>query len=107
MKKLLIVIFCFVSIFCFGKVEDLYGVWKYENIEYTFEPDSMMIDEVDVEGFIYSYTLKGDTIFYHDEIDTNIVYNFVIKSLDKHEIVLRTYAEDLDSIVEFTLYRKE
>lgn len=77
----------------------LIGEWQIENVVYTFTDDSLCIDEIDIEGDIYEYSVITND---KDELYIKTIGVFGDKTVFKIEMVtdvrLRLYLVQTDLI---------
>lgn len=80
MKHLLIIAGLLFSLATAAEIPNLQGVWKDGTLEMTFLQDTLLIDEIDVEGDEYTYSVDSTnnvitvtSPFYSDTILIKIV----------------------------------
>ncbi len=77
---------------------DLYGQWQIENVTYTFTADSLFIDEIDVEGDEYTYTLSNNIISTYSDIYGKM--DIMIEFITETRMRIRIISADDEMITE-------
>lgn len=83
--------------------DKLTGVWRNGDIEFNFSYTTLYIDELNNEGFDYTYDISGDTLIYQNYIEQD--QKFYIKIVSLNDSVLRFYY--LDDPRHIFTYKKE
>lgn len=94
MKSIILAICLVFSLNIFGEIisRDIQGSWKIDNTVYTFEQDTLYIDEINVEGETYTYYIK-DSIIYAKSIFGDLI-KFKIANVNNKKLKLIYFTED-------------
>lgn len=82
--------------------EQIKGTWQIENVTYTFDNDTLYIDEIGNEGMGYTYFIEGNMIVAKDDMYPE-PFVFEITSLNDSAMSITIYDEMFAENNKFTL----